>query len=101
MTQVITDSVDLILTVGAMLYAYKMAATTKGGVLERGMRLMALSLSFLLLSIIADTVGDLGFGSSVFDIAHDLILAVFIVLMFFGLMIMARDASHFIKLVRP
>ena len=85
-----------------MLYAYKMTATAKGGVLERGMRVMTLSLLFLLLSIIADMVGDLRFVSGgVSDTAHDLILAVFILLTFFGLMTMVRDASQFIKLVRP
>lgn len=78
-----------------------MTATTKGGVLQRGMRLMMLSLVLLLLAIIADIVDELGFGLGVFDTAHDLILAAFILLMFFGMVTMARDASNFLKLVRP
>jgi hypothetical protein len=100
LAQLITDFVDLILAVGAVLYAYKMTVTAKGGVLERGMKLMMFSLVTLLFAIIADMFDDLGFGS-VFDIVHDLILAVFILLMFFGLLTMTRDASDFLKSVRP
>ena len=97
----IADLVDLILAVGTILYAYKMTATTKGGALERGMKLMVLSLVFLLLSIIADAFDDLGFGAGVFDTAHDIILAVFILIMFFGMMTLARDASNYLRSVRP
>ena len=97
MAQVITDLLDIILTMGAIFYAYKMAESIKGEVLERGMRLILLSLVFLLLSMIADLADDLGFGSGIFDIVHDLILAVFIMLMLFGLRRMVRDISDFLK----
>ena len=100
MTQVITDFVNVIFTIGAMFCAYKMLKTTKSGGMERGMRLIMLSMIFLLFSVIADFVSDLGFGSGVFDIAHDLSLAVFIMLMFFGLLLMVRDVSALVKLVQ-
>jgi len=83
------------------LYACKMAATTKSGLLEGGMRLLTLSLVFLLLSIIADIVSDFGFLPRLFNTAREVILALFILVMLLGMMKMVRDASNFLRLVQP
>jgi hypothetical protein len=75
------DIVGIVLATGLMLYAIKMAKSFKGGILERGMKLLALSPTFFILSILTDALFESGFGYG-FDIIHDLLLVVFILYAF-------------------
>jgi len=87
-----------------IFYAYRLKDTIKDEVLkydENTVRLIVLSLILLLSSSIFDILSDLGFGSGVFDIAHDLTLSMFILLMLFGFRRLEREISDFLKCRTP
>jgi len=75
------DIAGIILATGLMLYAIKMAKTFKGGILERGMKLLALSPTLFILSMLTEILYESGFGYG-FVMIHDLLSVVFILFAF-------------------
>lgn len=79
---IVLDVVGVILAIGTMFYIYQTTMIFKGGVVEKGLRIIALSPIFLILSILTEILSEFGFVG--FDEVHDFLLVIFILLFFLG-----------------
>jgi len=79
----IVSLVSVILEVGLAIYLYQIFRVCKGGFLERGMLIVAVSPVFMILSSIFDALSELGYGAT-FEVAHDIFRIAFVLLLFLG-----------------
>ena len=74
--------VTIVVTIGIMSYGFRMVKGLKGGVLERGMKILAMSPIFLILSILTEIL--LANSEGPFDIVNDILLLLFVLCTFMG-----------------
>jgi len=81
--EVILDVLGILLSLGTAFYLYALAKVLRGGVLSRGMIILAISPLLLALSALLDMLSALGFGEA-YSFLRDLNRIVFILVFFFG-----------------
>jgi len=68
----VLDVLGIILALGASFYLSKIAQVLKGGILARGMTIIAASPLLIALSAFFELLSEAGFGEA-YDIFHDLL----------------------------
>ena len=81
--EVVLDVVGILLSLGTAFYLYALAKVLRGGVLERGMTILAISPVLLALSALLDMLTALGFGEA-YGVIRDLNRIIFILVFFIG-----------------
>ena len=81
--EVVLDIVGILLSLGAAFYLYALAKVLRGGVLERGMTILAISPVLLALSALLDMLSALGFGEA-YGFIRDVNRIIFILVFFIG-----------------
>jgi hypothetical protein len=92
----VVSLVSVILEVGLTIYLYKIFRICKGGFLERGMLIVAISPVLMILSSIFDALSELDYGA-IFDAAHDLFRIAFFLLLFLGFRAIVIDWKKLTK----
>ena len=81
--EIVLDVLGILLSLGTTFYLYKLAKVLRGGMLERGMTILAISPVLLALSALLDMLFVSGFGE-VYGFIRDLNRIVFIIVFFLG-----------------
>jgi hypothetical protein len=76
------DFAAIAITLGVMMLAFKAVRASKGGVLESGIRMLAISPVFVILSVLVDAIFEN--SQDVFTIIDDLILLAFVLWLYWG-----------------